>query len=144
MINHATVNWEGSSKSGTGYIHSGRGVYNLDYTYTGRVGETRTTNPEELVAAAHAACFAMALRFGLDQANIEVGQLEVRCEVMGPEIQIKHAHLIATIVAKDNHQLIREIAERAKENCPISQILNYPVTVETQFIKNSNMSSNYS
>ncbi|HLW57081.1 MAG TPA: OsmC family peroxiredoxin [Bacteriovoracaceae bacterium] len=141
MIVHSKVNWEGSFKEGTGYIHSGRGAYQLDYTYKGRIGDAPTTNPEELISSAHAACYAMALRFSLEKENIDVDHIEVVCKIEAQELKVKGSHLTATIASRQDQNRIREIAERAKEECPISMLLNCPITLDVIFSESSEVSS---
>lgn len=130
------AHWEGSFKEGCGYIHSGRGAYHLDYTYKSRIGDSPTTNPEELIASAHAACFAMALRFSLEKAKIEVNKLEVTCELDVQELKILESHLTARIGARRKQEEIKRLAEEAKTNCPISGLLNCPITLDVQFTEN--------
>lgn len=130
---YSKAHWEGNFKEGTGYVHSGRGVYNLDYTYKSRIGDAPTTNPEELISSAHAACFAMALRFGLEKEKIDVSRIEVVCEIEVEELKIQGSHLRAVVGSRRNQEQIREVAQEAKENCPISQLLNCPITLEVSF-----------
>lgn len=141
MIVHSKAHWEGSFKEGTGYVHSGRQAYSLDYTYKGRVGDASTTNPEELVSSAHAACYAMALRFSFEKENIEVDKIEVTCEITVEELKVKGSHLIANIGSRKNHDKIKEIAQRAKEECPISTLLNCPITLDVQFSEGTEVSA---
>lgn len=141
MLVYSKVNWEGSFKEGTGYIHSGRGAYNLDYTYKGRIGDAPTTNPEELISSAHAACYAMALRFSLEKENIDVDQIEVICKIEAQELKVKGSHLTAKVGSRQNQDRIREIAEKAKEECPISILLNCPITLDVTFSEGSEVST---
>lgn len=138
---HSKANWEGSFKEGTGYIHSGRGAYHLDYTYKGRVGDASTTNPEELISSAHAACFAMALRFTLEKENINVNQIEVTCEIEAQELKVTSSHLIAFIESKNDREKIQRAAEEASNNCPISVLLNCPTTLEVKFSEGQDVRS---
>ncbi len=138
---HSKANWEGTFKEGTGYVHSGRGAYHLDYTYKGRIGDAPTTNPEELISSAHAACYAMALRFSLEKENINPDQIEVTCEIEAQELKVKGSHLTAIIECKSDHEKIRKIAEEAKGNCPISVLLNCPITLDVEFTEGGLVSS---
>lgn len=139
---HSKAHWEGSFKEGCGYIHSGRGAYHLDYTYKSRVGDAPATNPEELVSSALAACYAMALRFSLEKAQIDISQLEISCEIEVEELKVKGAHLSAQIGSRTKHDEIRKLAEEAKENCPISQLLNCPITLDVYFSESSELTYN--
>lgn len=138
---HSKANWEGNFKEGTGYIHSGRGAYHLDYTYKGRVGDAPTTNPEELISSAHAACYAMALKFSLEKSELNVDHIEVVCEIEAQELKVKGSHLTAFIESKNNRDKISAIAEEAKSNCPISVLLNCPITLEVKYIENQEVRS---
>jgi osmotically inducible protein OsmC len=132
----ASARYEGFGKSGKGSISTASGVlseqpYGFGTRFEGKPG----TNPEELIAAAHAACFTMATSFALAQAGHNDGTLETHAKVTlesdGPGFKVTSSALTleATIAGIDEAEFGR-IADEAKANCPISKLLNCEVTLE--------------
>ncbi|WP_333836847.1 OsmC family protein [Novosphingobium sp.] len=132
----ASARYEGFGKSGKGSISTASGVlseqpYGFGTRFEGKPG----TNPEELIAAAHAACFTMATSFALAQAGHNDGTLETQAKVTlesdGPGFKVTSSALTleATIAGIDEAEFGR-IADEAKANCPISKLLNCEVTLE--------------
>lgn len=126
----ATARYEGMGKSGKGWISTQSGVlkdsrYGFNTRFEGEPG----TNPEELIAAAHAGCFTMALSFALAGAGVEDGTLETEARVKldqdgaGFKVTRSDLTLRASVPALDEGRL-RALAEEAKRNCPISKLLN--------------------
>jgi osmotically inducible protein OsmC len=121
--------WNGSGKEGGGNITSGSGALsNVPYSTNKRFGDEKGTNPEELIAAAHAGCFNMALAFGLSSQGKPPEELrttaEVRMEQEGTAWTVKAIALklrgkVPGMSAED----FKKAAEGAKENCPISRLL---------------------
>jgi osmotically inducible protein OsmC len=102
-----------------------------NYTYRSRFEQDPGTNPEELVAAAHAGCFSMKLAFVLNAAGFTADQIETRCDVVLGKEKITSSHL--TVNAKVpgiDKQKFDECAEDAKKNCPISRSLDTEITME--------------
>lgn len=132
----ASARYEGFGKSGKGSISTASGVLNEQpYGFGTRFEGKPGTNPEELIAAAHAACFTMATSFALAQAGHNDGTLETQAKVTlesdGPGFKVTSSALTleATIAGIDEAEFGR-IADEAKANCPISKLLNCEVTLE--------------
>lgn len=138
---NARVTWQGDLMSGAGRIESvGSGAFSgLDVTWASRSEESESgrTSPEELIAAAHASCFCMALSHGLAQAGTPPERLEVSATstfVPGTGITAMRLELTGRVPGLDE-EAFRRAAEGAKENCPVSQALkgNVEITLETRF-----------
>ncbi len=134
----ASVTWQGDLMSGSGRIDSvGSGaISGLDVTWASRSEEQTggRTSPEELIAAAHAACFSMALSHGLAQAGTPAERLNVSATstfVPGTGITAMHLELSGRVPGLDE-QGFRQAAEGAKENCPVSKALagNVEITLD--------------
>ncbi len=134
MINRkATAIWKGTGKEGTGTISTQSTVLeNTQYSFNTRFAEGKGTNPEELIAAAHAGCFAMKLSFELNAAGFTADELDATATVsLDPskgQVTKSHIDLTAKIPAITAEQF-SEIAEKAKKECPISQLLNAEITL---------------
>ena len=125
----ATARYEGTGKDGKGALTTQSGVLdNQPYGFNTRFGDERGTNPEELIAAAHAGCFTMALSFALAKQGIANANLETTARVKleqdgdGFKVTRSDLDLIADVPDLDEDKL-RSIATDAKENCPISKLL---------------------
>ncbi len=137
MKRTATAVWNGSLKEGKGALTSPSGVLDdTPYTFASRFESDRETNPEELIAAAHSGCFAMALSLVLGEAGFKPERLEATAEVSLENVPAKggwtvtksHLVLKATIPDIDNEKF-QELAGKAKANCPISRLLTAEVTL---------------
>ena len=121
--------WEGSIKDGRGNVRLGSGVFDGAYSFDSRFGDdTVATNPEELIAAAHAGCYTMALsgflgRAGYEPSNIET-KATVHLEKEGDGFVIPKIDLV-TVASVPNiaDEEFQQIAKTAKEKCPVSQVL---------------------
>ena len=126
----ASVHWEGRGKTGRGQISSETGALKAyPYGFASRFeGDKRGTNPEELLGAAHAACFTMAFSFGCDKAGFATDAIDTQARVrlvqQGEGFLIDHIALTleATIPGIDEAKF-QELAEGAKRNCPLSKAL---------------------
>jgi osmotically inducible protein OsmC len=134
----ATARYEGMGKTGKGWMTTQSGVlsdsrYGFNTRFEGEPG----TNPEELVAAAHAGCFTMALSFALAGAGVNEGQLETEARVKleqdgaGFRVSRSDLRLRARVPGIDQAEL-RRLAEEAKANCPISKALKVEMTLEVE------------
>jgi osmotically inducible protein OsmC len=132
----ASARYEGMGKSGKGWMSTQSGVlkdsrYGFNTRFEGEPG----TNPEELIAAAHAGCFTMALSFGLAKAGHEEGRLETEARVTleqegaGFKVSRSDLRLTASVPGIADEEL-RRLAEEAKANCPVSKALNVEMTLE--------------
>lgn len=137
MDSKSTVVWQGSAKEGKGEITTESGVLKSSvYTYGTRFEENPGTNPEELIAAAHAACFTMATADELGSAGITPERLETVATVTlstegnAPEVSQIHLDITAKLPssAKDAFE---KAANSAKENCPISRLMNADISLDT-------------
>jgi len=134
-IRSASARYDGLGKSGKGHVSTQSGVLSDNaYGFNTRFENEPGTNPEELIAAAHASCFTMALSFALAQAGHEDGVLETTAKVSldkdgdGFKITKSALDLTATVSGIDADEFAR-IAEEAKANCPVSKLLNAEVSL---------------
>ena len=133
MKRNATAVWNGSGKEGTGNLSTQSGVLNKNqYSYNTRFADGIGTNPEELVAAAHAGCFSMKLSFVLGAAGFTPEEINTKCEITLADGAITESHLIvsAKIPGITPAQYDTAVAD-AKANCPISKLLNTNITHES-------------
>lgn len=131
----ATARYEGFGKEGKGKLSTQSGVLDATpYSFNTRFGDEKGTNPEELIAAAHAGCFTMALSFGLARAGFAEGSLETQAAVKleqadgGFKVTRSDLTLTATVPGIAPEQFA-ELAADAKANCPISKLLNAEVSL---------------
>ena len=132
----ARARYEGMGKAGKGWVSTQSGVLtDQPYGFATRFQNDPGTNPEELIAAAHASCFTMALSFALAKEGIETGSLEttarVRLDQDGDGFKVSRSDLeLTAAVPGIAENRLREIAEDAKANCPISKLLKAEMTLE--------------
>ena len=132
----ASATYEGFGKDGKGRVSTQSGVLSDNpYGFNTRFEDEPGTNPEELIAAAHAACFTMALSFGLARAGHSDGTLTTRAAVKldkdGDGFKVSRSDLtLEARVPGIDEARFAEIAADAKANCPISKLLNAEVTLE--------------
>ena len=132
----ATARYEGFGKDGKGQVSTQSGVLDKQaYGFGSRFEEGAGTNPEELIAAAHAACFTMALSFALAKEGLSEGSLEtvakVKLDKEGDGFRVSRSDLSLTAsVAGIDEARFAEIAQGAKANCPISKLLNAEIGFE--------------
>jgi lipoyl-dependent peroxiredoxin len=141
MKRTATAVWNGSLKEGSGNLTApGGALKSTPYSFNSRFATGAGTNPEELIAAAHSGCFAMALSAALGEGGFKPERIEVTAEVSldnvppkGWTVTASHLVLTATIpgiaVAK-----FEEIAAQAKAHCPISRLLNANITLASKLV----------
>lgn len=132
MKRNATAVWNGSGKEGSGHLSSQSTVLNsTQYSFNSRFAEGVGTNPEELVAAAHAGCFSMKLSFVLGAAGLTPDEIETRCDITLEDGAITNSHLTvkAKVPGATQEQFETAVAD-AKANCPISKLLNTNITHE--------------
>jgi len=134
---HATAQWEGDLKSGKGKLGTPQSGLLVDtpYGFNTRFGDVKGTNPEELIAAAHAGCFTMALSAKLTEAGHPPAKLDTRAEV---DLSLEGGPTLSQIRLKVNAEVpgidaakFQAIAEDAKANCPVSKALSaVPISME--------------
>jgi osmotically inducible protein OsmC len=131
----ASARYQGMGKDGQGLVSTQSGVLtDQKYGFNTRFEDGPGTNPEELIAAAHASCFTMALSFALAKEGITDGTLETEARVKldkdGDGFKVSRSDLtLSADIALDDARL-RELAEDAKKNCPISKLLNAEMSLE--------------
>ena len=132
MIRNATAVWNGSGKEGNGTLTTASTVLNkTQYSFNSRFAEGVGTNPEELVAAAHAGCFTMKLSFVLGEAGFTPENLETKCEITFENGAVTKSHLIVKgTVPGISKEKFDECVKDAEKNCPISKLLNTTITSE--------------
>lgn len=132
---HSTAIWTGSLKEGAGKLNSQSGVLaETPYTFATRFENGKGCNPEELVAAAHASCYAMFLSALMTGAGIVPDSIEARSTVkLDPSTEggptVVAAHLDVTVKAPTDAAAVKEFAEKAKAGCPISKLLKAEITL---------------
>ncbi len=134
MKRFATANWKGSGKEGQGTNTTQSGVLNnTQYSFNTRFADGIGTNPEELIAAAHAGCFTMKLSFVLNEAGFTADNIDTKCTINFENGAITESHLdvTATIPGIDQAKF-DECAADAKANCPISKLLNTNITMDAR------------
>ncbi|MGP1613860.1 MAG: OsmC family protein [Pollutimonas bauzanensis] len=136
MIKKASAVWKGGIKDGGGTISTETGVLDhAPYGFKARFEDGPGTNPEELIAAAHAGCFSMALSLMLGEAGLTAEKIETQAAVTlekvgdGFAITSSHLTLVATIPGADQAKF-DEIANQAKAGCPVSKLLNAKITMD--------------
>ncbi|NSL89031.1 OsmC family protein [Chitinophaga solisilvae] len=136
MKRFASANWQGTGKEGKGTLTSQSTVLNsTQYSYSSRFEEGVGTNPEELVAAAHAGCFTMKLSFVISGAGFTPGNIDTKCTITLENGAITSSHLVVTAsVPGLDAAKFAEMAADAKANCPISKLLNTEITMEATLV----------
>jgi len=134
MKNSATAIWRGSGKDGEGALSTDSlALNNLKYSYTTRFMNGAGTNPEELIAAAHAACFAMKLAFAFDSAGYPASSIETQCDIEVEAGVIKNSHLkLRANIKGISQEEFEELVEYSAEHCPVSKLLNASMTIEAE------------
>lgn len=136
MKHTATAFWKGSGKEGSGTISTESGNLNkAEYSANARFASGKGTNPEELIAAAHAGCYTMKLSFILAEAGFVADSIETTSAVSIESGTITGSHL--TVKAKINgisKEKFDASAKDAKENCPVSKALKMDITLEASLI----------
>ena len=138
MIRKAKAVWHGTGRDGNGKLFSESGVLaETPYSFKTRFESERGTNPEELIAAAHAGCFTMALAFGLQLAGFKPMELSTEAAVtLDPEgkgfkISTSALTLRGKVPNLDEAEFAR-IAGEAEKNCPVSKVLNATITLDAK------------
>lgn len=132
MKRKATAVWQGSGKEGKGHLTTETGVLDkTQYSFSSRFEDGKGTNPEELIAAAHAGCFAMKLSFNLSGADFPPQELDVQCVITFEDGTVKQSKLsLKAKVEGIGEEKFTELVNDAKDNCPISKLLNTEIVVD--------------
>ncbi len=141
MKRQATAEWRGDLKTGKGSLSTDSGALNrTPYSFTTRFEGEKGTNPEELVAAAHAGCFTMALSAELGKASLTAESLRTTATVSlekdagGWSVNESHLELVAKVPGA-SEEAFRQAAETAKTNCPMSKLLKAKITLDARLEK---------
>jgi osmotically inducible protein OsmC len=138
MIRKANAVWNGSGREGGGKLTSASGVLSdTTFGYKSRFEDGPGTNPEELIAAAHAGCFSMALAFGLQAAGFTPDEIRTEAAVsLDPEGQgfkiSKSALTLRARIPGIDEAKFQELAKSAEQNCPVSKVLNAEITLDAR------------
>lgn len=132
MKRQATAVWNGSGKEGNGTLGTQSTLLsNAQYSYKTRFEDGVGTNPEELMAAAHAGCFSMKLAFVLGAANVTPEKIETTCDITLENGAITTSHLtVKATVPGLGAEDFQKHAQEAKENCPVSKAYNLNITMD--------------
>ncbi|MES1220849.1 MAG: OsmC family protein [Bacteroidota bacterium] len=136
MKRFATANWKGSGKEGSGTNTTQSGVLNnTQYSFKSRFEDGIGTNPEELIAAAHAGCFTMKLSFVLNAAGFTADNIDTKCTITLDNGAITESHLEvkAKVPGIDAAKFDESVAD-AKANCPVSKLLKANITHEASLV----------
>jgi len=135
MQRKASAIWKGGLKDGKGSVSSASGVLNnTPYSFTTRFENGQGTNPEELIAAAHASCFSMALSVQLGQANLTPTSIETSATLSfekldsGWTVTAIHLDVVGRVPNADQ-AAFQKAAENAKSGCPVSKVLKADITM---------------
>ena len=133
---HVTVDWQGSVKEGNGTAKAGTGAFDLPVTFPRRIGEPEgSTSPEELIAAAHASCYAMALNAFVGKKGAAIAKTHITCTVSavfdnGITIQGSKLEVVAEGLTGIEAADFQAVAEEASSNCPVSNALKGSLAIE--------------
>ena len=136
MVRTSKANWQGSGKEGKGILSTQSGVLdNSQYSYLTRFENGIGTNPEELIAAAHAGCFSMKLSFVLGAAGFTPDSIDTKCEITLDAGVITKSHLIVTAkVPTITKEKFAEVAAEAKIGCPVSVLLKAEISMDATLV----------
>lgn len=138
MKRTANAHWNGTLQEGKGEITTQSTILNkTQYSFKTRFADGVGTNPEELIAAAHAGCFTMAVGAALSQAGITPGDLTTDAildlDMQALEIKSIHLELKASVIEGVDETKFKEVAEGAKSDCIISKALSVPITLNVTY-----------
>ena len=136
MVRNATAVWNGTGKEGSGHLTTQSTVLNkTQYSFNSRFAEGVGTNPDELVAAAHAGCFTMKISFLLNEAGFTADSLQTKCEITLENGAITKSHLIVEgKVPGIDDQKFQEVVKNAEQNCIISKLFTVPISSEAKLV----------
>jgi osmotically inducible protein OsmC len=140
MIRKGKAVWQGTGRDGKGKLSTDSGVLNdTPYSFRTRFENEKGTNPEELIAAAHAGCFTMALAFQLQTAGCTPGELSteaaVTLEPEGSGFRISRSALtLRATVPNLDEATFHRLAGDAEKNCPVSKLLNAQITLDAKLV----------
>ena len=140
MKNSASAHWAGDLKTGKGTMSTNSNTLKaVPYDFKTRFEGADGTNPEEMIAAAHAGCFSMALSMILGEHDMKADSIDTKCTVTLAEVDggfaVKSSHLELTAsIPGGNEEDFMKSANAAKEGCPISKLLNAEITLDAELV----------
>ncbi|HEX2113140.1 MAG TPA: OsmC family protein [Alphaproteobacteria bacterium] len=140
MKNYGSAVWKGGLKDGKGTISTQSGaIKDYPYGFASRFEGKPGTNPEELIGAAHAGCFTMALSLILGEAKLTADQMDTRADVtlekQGDGFAITSVHLtLRAKIAGADKATFEQLANKAKAGCPVSKLLNTKITLDASLV----------
>jgi len=140
MKRSASAVWKGGLKDGTGTVSTETGVLsNVPYNFRMRFENERGTNPEELIAAAHAACYSMALSMILGDAGMKAESINTKATVTLEQVEggfaVTSSHLDTSVkIPNADKTAFQTAVEAAKTGCPISKLLNAKITMDARLV----------
>lgn len=136
MKRNATAVWNGTIKEGAGHLSTDSKVLDqTQYSFNSRFADGIGTNPEELMAAAHAGCFTMKLSLDLTEAGFTPENLETKATISLDNGVISSSHLVLKAsVPGITEEQFQEIAKGAKANCPVSKAYNLEITLDASLV----------
>jgi osmotically inducible protein OsmC len=135
---HADATWEGTLKDGAGSVKAGTGAFSFPVTFPARVEDPHgRTSPEELIAAAHATCYAMALTGAMGRKNVSARRVNVRATIgaefaNGIRIQTSHLEVSAEGLQGMDASAFPEFAREAEGGCPVSNALRGALKIDVE------------
>lgn len=136
MKRFASANWQGTGKEGKGTLTTQSTILDkTQYSFSSRFEEGAGTNPEELIAAAHAGCFTMKLSFVISGAGLTPGNIDTKCTITLENGTITNSHLeVKASVPGLDAAKFAEFVKDAEANCPVSKLLNATITSEATLV----------
>ena len=137
-VRKADAVWRGSLREGAGEIALESGAFRGPYTFRARFESGKETNPEELLGAAHAGCFAMASSAEIEKLGVKAASVDVTCTITMEPVDGKptltSSHLVAKVkVPGGDRAKLQAAVEGAKAGCPISRVLNLKVSLDATY-----------
>ncbi len=132
MKRSATAIWNGKGIDGQGKMSAKSGAFrDLKFTAKTRFEDDPGTNPEELIAAAHAGCYTMQLSFNLQEAGYEARELDAECIIEVKDFHVQSSHIVLKAKVEDiGEEEFEKLVRHAEKNCPISKLLDTSISVE--------------
>ena len=136
MKRNATAVWKGSLKEGTGKLSTqSKTLENTQYSFKSRFEEGVGTNPEELIAAAHAGCFTMQLSAYITEGGFDIESIESKCDIDLVEGTIITSHLTVSAKIKGiTDEIFQGLVTKAEKNCPVSKVLNAAISTAAKLV----------
>lgn len=130
MKRNATAVWKGSIKEGAGKLNTqSTSLIDTQYSFKSRFEEGVGTNPEELIAAAHAGCFAMQLSAYISEEGFEIESIDAKCDIDLVDGTIVTSHLTISAKVKEiTEDIFQQLVTKAEKNCPVSKVLNAAIS----------------